>query len=386
MFVLADTVSTLGTEMAAVALPWFVLVSTGSAARAGSVLAAEYLGTVLCGIPSGPLAMRLGPKRTLVVSDVARAALVALIPVLHATGSLTLPLLLVIAFAVGGFFAPYSSASWLSMSRLVDDDEARLTRVAGLFGAAQEAAAFLGPALGGVLVVAWGAVQVLVLDAASFAVPALVVAVVVPSSGRTAEAEEKGGITDGLRWLAGHRSLARRVIGAGVQNTGWTAMMLTLPVMALHRFHGDARLAGWFVAAYGAGSVAGGLAVTRLGSPSDRTATNAIWGFAASTWLLPAAPWPWMVIAAVAGCGVGNGVFYARFFATLTVRVPEEMNAKVMTTVTVALSATGPVGFVAAGQLLQRTGSATACLLGIAVVSTAGAGVVATSYGMADVT
>jgi MFS family permease len=331
--------------------------------------------------------MRLGPKLTLIASDLARAALVALIPVLHATGSLTLPLLLAIGFAVGGFFAPYSSASWLSMARLVDEDEGRLTRVAGFFGAAQEGAAFLGPALGGVLVVAWGAVQVLVVDAASFLVPAVVVAIVVPSSGRTAAKEsrttntqEKGGLSDGLRWLAAHRSLARRVIGAAIQNTGWTAMMLALPVMALHRFHGDARLAGWFVAAYGAGSVAGGLAVTRMRNPSDRTAMTAIWGFAGATWLLPAAPWPWTVMAAVAGCGVANGVFYARFFATLTVRVPEEMNAKIMTTVTVALSATGPAGFVAAGQILQRTGSATACLAGIAVVSTVGAGVVATSY------
>lgn len=378
--VLADTVSTLGTEMAAVALPWFVLVTTGSPARAGSVLAAEYLGTVLCGIPSGHVAMALGPRRTLITSDLVRALLVGLIPLLYATHALTLPALLAIGFAVGGFFPAYSSASWLSMSRLVDEDETRLTRVAGFFGASQEAAAFFGPALGGVLVVALGASQVLTIDAASFAVPAVVVAIVLPRREEATAEPENAGIAAGVRWLLTQRPLTYRIIGAALQNTGWTAMMLTLPVMALDRFHGGAHLAGWFVAAYGGGSVLGGLAIARVKNPTDRGAVAAVCGFAAATWLLFLAPRPWLVVVAVAGCGLANGVFYARFFATLTVRVPAALNAKVMTAVTVALSSLGPVGYIVAGQLLQRTGSAAASLGVIAAIATVGAVVVATSY------
>lgn len=393
-FVLADTVSTLGTEMAAVALPWFVLITTGSPARAGSVLAAEYLGTVLCGIPSGPVATAVGPKWTLVGSDLVRALLVGLIPLLSVTHVLTFPTLLAIGFAVGGFFPAYSSASWLSMSRLVDEDEGRLTRVAGFFGASQEAAAFFGPALGGVLVVAVGASWVLAIDALSFAVPAVVVALVLPSTNPStnphsspspeagAAEPESAGIAAGIRWLLSQRPLTYRIIGAALQNTGWTAMMLTLPVMALDRFHGGAHLAGWFVAAYGGGSVLGGLAITRMKNPTDRGAIAAICGFAAATWLLFLAPRPWLVVVAVAGCGLANGVFYARFFATLTVRVPAALNAKVMTAVTVALSSLGPVGYVVAGRLLQRTGSATSSLGVIAAIATVGAVVVVASYRM----
>jgi MFS family permease len=59
----ADLVSTLGSEMAAVALPWFVLVATGSPGRTGIVVGAEFAGVAVFGIPSGRLATGSGHAR-----------------------------------------------------------------------------------------------------------------------------------------------------------------------------------------------------------------------------------------------------------------------------------------------------------------------------------
>src|SRR5947209_16416157 len=75
----ADAVSTAGTEMTAVALPWFVLVSTGSPAKMGLALAAEYAGLTLLGLFGARLAAAWGPRRLMLVSDLARAALIAVI-------------------------------------------------------------------------------------------------------------------------------------------------------------------------------------------------------------------------------------------------------------------------------------------------------------------
>jgi MFS family permease len=69
--------------MTLVALPWFVLLTTGSTARMGWVLAAELLPVGLFGIPSGSLIARLGAKRTMNISDAARVPLMTAIPVLH---------------------------------------------------------------------------------------------------------------------------------------------------------------------------------------------------------------------------------------------------------------------------------------------------------------
>jgi hypothetical protein len=52
----AEVVSTTGSMMTWLALPWFVLSTTGSASRMGVVLAAEALGVAVCGIPGGHLA------------------------------------------------------------------------------------------------------------------------------------------------------------------------------------------------------------------------------------------------------------------------------------------------------------------------------------------
>lgn len=377
----AEAVSTLGTEMAAVALPWFVLVTSGSPGQMGAVLAAEFVGITLCGIPSGHLAALLGPKRTMILSDLARAVLIALIPTLHWADLLSLPWLLILGFAVGAFFPAYSSSQWLGMSHLVGKDESRLARVGGLFGAVNEGASFAGPALGGILVAVMGPAPVLMLDAVSFLIPVILVAAVMPSTPTSQSAASPDGqILAGVRYLLRDRRLVRRIIGVSVQGIGWTALMATLPVLALTRFDGGARLAGWFLAAYGAGAVVGGLITTRIKAPTDRLPVLAVCGFAVSTWLLLIPFSPWLVIVAVATGGVCYSMFFARFFATLAVRTPAASQAKVMTVVNTALSATGPVGFVAAGQILEHASSATTSLLLVAAASTIGALIVVTTF------
>jgi MFS family permease len=91
---LAEVVSSLGSQMTFLALPWFVLVTTGSATRMGVVLGVELLPIALFGIPSGALVSRLGARRTMILCDLARAPLMASVPLLHQTGHLSFPALL----------------------------------------------------------------------------------------------------------------------------------------------------------------------------------------------------------------------------------------------------------------------------------------------------
>ena len=68
----AEVVSTTGSQMTWLALPWFVLVTTGSATRTSIVVAAELAGLGLLGIPGGKLLARIGAWRTMVLADGAR--------------------------------------------------------------------------------------------------------------------------------------------------------------------------------------------------------------------------------------------------------------------------------------------------------------------------
>ena len=73
--------------MTFLALPWFVLETTGSPTRMNIVLAVEMLPVALLGIPSGTVVTRLGARNTMLVGDLCRAPILLSIPVLHRAGS-----------------------------------------------------------------------------------------------------------------------------------------------------------------------------------------------------------------------------------------------------------------------------------------------------------
>ena len=81
--VLAELISTLGSRMTYLALPWFVLVTTGSAAKMSVVLAVQILPMAILGVPSGTLVQKLGSRTTMLVADFARAPLIMALPLLH---------------------------------------------------------------------------------------------------------------------------------------------------------------------------------------------------------------------------------------------------------------------------------------------------------------
>ena len=94
----SEVISSLGSLMTVVALPWFVLETTGSPEQMGLVLAAEGAPLALFAIPSSRLAGRLGARRTLLLCDAVWVPAVAAIPVLHYAGALSFGLLLGLAF------------------------------------------------------------------------------------------------------------------------------------------------------------------------------------------------------------------------------------------------------------------------------------------------
>jgi len=369
--VAADVVSTLGTEMAAVALPWFVLTTTGSPARMAGVMAAEFAGIAVFGVPAGHVAHRAGSRRALLASDALRAVLIMLIPVLHWAGALHYPVLIAVGLAVGALFPSYTAAQRVVVADAVGADELRLTRVSGLLGAANEGASFAGPALGGVLVAAIGAASVLVVDAASFVVSlGLLLSAVPATAAPSADERERPGA--GLRWLRRDPQLRRQVGAVMCGMVSWTALMAVLPVAAHRHYHGGAALVGALLAAYGAGSVVGGLVSARTQRTGSGAARWAMVTLAAACWVLVAVPPVWAVAAAVATVGVCNGLFFPRLFAVMTLRPPPSLRGPVMTAAQATMSSTAPIGFVAAGVILDHWPIRTALLL-VAVAASAAA-------------
>jgi hypothetical protein len=95
----ANGVSQVGNMMVAVAMPWFVLETTDSAAKVGLTAAAIGVGTALAAVLGWPLVDRLNFRRASVFADLASGATVAAIPLLYLAGVLAFWQLLVLVLS-----------------------------------------------------------------------------------------------------------------------------------------------------------------------------------------------------------------------------------------------------------------------------------------------
>ena len=81
----ADSISLVGNAVAQLAIPWYVLITTGSPALTGLAVFFNFLPAVLAAFFGGVIVDRLGFRTTSVIADLASAAAVAAIPLLHST-------------------------------------------------------------------------------------------------------------------------------------------------------------------------------------------------------------------------------------------------------------------------------------------------------------
>ena len=263
--------------MTYLALPWFVLVTTGSPGKMSLVLAAEILPMAILGIPSGSVVQRLGSRTTMLVADLARAPILASIPLLHAAGLLSFGLLLAIVALLGCFMAPYFASQRTILPELVGEDETRMSQANSSIEGGNALAALIGPALAGALIPFIGASNVLYVDAATYLVAFVLILAFVPRRKPVASAVQHG-VLAGLRFVLSDKllmPLAATTVVFGFLAAGMSA---GLPVYAYDEFDGRSWIAGLFYAALGAGAVVGSvfavLAVKKSRTTPSRGARN----------------------------------------------------------------------------------------------------------------
>jgi MFS family permease len=354
----AEVVSTTGSQMSSLALPWFVLVSTGSAKQMGFVLAGSVAGYAIFGIPSGSVLARLGSRRTMLVADAARAPLTALIPVLHWLDLLSLGALIALAFVLGALATPYISAQRVIVPELLGEETEPVARANALFQGATRVSMLGGPALAGVLIGFIGAPAVLVLDAATFVAAFLLVLLFVPTPAAAVGGDEPSGILRGVRYLARDRLLriwtAAFVIGDG----SFQVIFAAIPVLVVRHYDANPRLAGILFACWGLGAVAGNVVSYRLGGRGRGLGFVALMSpvQALPLWLL-ALPVPaWAPALGLVASGVSNGLLNPTIHSLYTLRPPPALRPNVMTASTTASASIAPLVLLAAAPLFGTWG------------------------------
>ena len=374
----ADVISRLGSRLTLLAIPWFVLVTTGSAARIGLVFAAELLPAALLGIPSGLLIVKLGVRRTVILGEVSQMVLIAAIPLLHSAGALSFGVLLVVVALSGAAGAPFLAAQRLLLPEILGPDESALTAANGLFEAATWGAQFAGPALAGVLIAAMGPTNVLWIDAATYLVSAVLLTRLPKPQADLSAAADNRGVFAGARYVLRDRVLSRMILaglGYGLLVPG---LLIALPILADRSFQGDARTAGWLLGLWGLGALAGTVALMPL---LRRFAPLQLGALAAVAMAVPLWALPFTHIAAVIGTLLLISGFFipllnAPAITLLTTRPPIELQAHVVAFFVTANLLAGPLAYVVAGAVVNRYGTGV-LFSAVAVAATACAAITA---------
>ena len=355
----AEAVSTTGSQMTWLALPWFVLATTGSPTRTGFVVAAEVAGIAIFGLPGGVTLTRYGARRSMLVADVACGLLVALVPLLHWSGGLSFPVLLVVVFAVGAFAAPYFAAQRVAIPELLGEEEQIVGRANALLQGATRLTLLLGPPLAGALIAWLGAATVLVIDAATYGVSFFLIALFLPSSPRVTPVESSRGLLAGLRIFARDPLLRAWGTMMVVVDASWMVLFVGIPVLVFEQYGRHAVTAGSLTGAFGGGAIVGNVIAYRLLRRFDSLSWASLGLLVESLplWIL-AVPVPPVVLGVALGStGLLNGLVNPALHSILTLRAPAPVRAKAMTAMLTLSQSGGPLALLAAGPALGAWGA-----------------------------
>jgi len=379
--------STIGDYCYTVALPWLVLSNRGGAILLGIVLACYGLPRMVLIPVGGVLADKIGSRTVMLIADAVRCVLVAVLAVLAARHTASLATLGPTAAFIGAGEGLFIPASVAIMPSLLDGE--RLTAGNAISTAAMQAGSLLGPALGGALVAATRAsTWAFAVDAASFAVSALTLALIPGKAaagtvnGAAAQAAQGGGAgasTGGggqgaLAFLKSSRVLQVILVVVIAANFAGGGMSdVALPSLAHARF--GAAGYGALLACFAAGGVIGTLAAARTG----RLRTPVVFGsivFLAEAGAIALTPYLGGEAGAAAMLfvtGAANGLGNVTVLTVLQKWTPPALLGRVMSAVMFCAFGSFPLSVAISGVLVRHIGPSlffpvAAALLAVAIL------------------
>ena len=230
-----EAVSGLGSAITFLALQTLVLVTLdGGAAQVGWLNSARWLPYLLLGLVVGALVDRVRRRPVMMITDLARAGLLGLVPLAWAFDVLSFPALLIVVLLFGTASLVNDAASMSFVPRLVPRDQ--LQRAHARLDGASAVAETAGPAMAGVLIRVLGAPLAVLVDALTYLFSAVMVASLKGVSDPPAAKPAQVGvrrlameIRDGARWAYGASGLRRLAVSTHV----WFAAQAVLLVLVV---------------------------------------------------------------------------------------------------------------------------------------------------------
>lgn len=370
LFFTGQAVSTVGTWMQSIAMPWLVLQLTGKDFLVGLTLAVQFLPMLLAGPLGGIVADRYPKRRVLMVTQAAYTVPALFLFVASHFAFVSYPMVLVAAFAVGMiniFDLPARQAFSIEMVGRED-----LMNAIALNSSVFNGAAVVGPSLAGVIIATLGVQVCFLANAVSFlgTVIALLAMRNLPSLVR-----EVGGsslwerIREGAAYAAHDSVIGPLLLSIAVFSLFSMNRLTLIPLFADHVLRIGAEGFGFLMAATGLGALAGALSLAAF--PAHASGRRQFWiGGAWSVLLGGFSVSRWAPLSAVFLFGAGYCQMW--FTATANTRIqtltPDHLRGRVMSLYAQAMMGVSPLGATQAGVLSSLFGPPVAMLAG-AVIS-----------------
>jgi MFS family permease len=376
-------VSFFGDRIHQIAIAFLVLGVTGSPLAVSAVFLAAFLPNLLLGPIAGVLVDRWDHQEVMVVSDLVRAAMVLLIPVVAAVNVLLVYPLVFGLTSVTIFFRPARTAV---IPRIVGSDELVTANSAMWVG--ETLADVVGYPVAGVLVAFLGSALALAfwLDAATYVASAVLIATMaIPPVARAAGSAVGAGLHGvmadlraGWRFLRGEAVLLANTLQGAIAQVSVGATIALTPVYAaqvldLGRLDGSTAYA-LLETGVGVGNLIGGFAVGLVGMRLAK-GRMVIAGFTIYGLCVIGLGLTGNVAVAIGlmlGCGIANMIYVIPSQTLFQERTPPELMGRVVSFRFALVTASMSAAMAAAGLLAAGLGVPTVLAISGAITLAAG--------------
>ena len=347
--------SGFGTYLAAIALTVHVYDQTGSGVWVAALLIADFMPIVVIGLLLGPLVDRLSRRGLMIASDLVRFGVFAAL--IFVDDPATIVALAGVAGIATGFFRP---AVYAGLPNLVPDDE--LTNANSLLQTIETLAWMVGPVVAGLMLTIWSPAVPYGLNAVTFLVSAVLVAMISESKLRSEESLTRGhwrDVSDGIRLVLTSAPLRTVLIVWNVALIGSAAINVAEVVFAKETLDAGNVGFGLLVAASGVGLAVGSfLAAPALGKVGLRrhyVGSIALMGVGAAGAAL--SPTIWIAVLFVVGGAIGNGAALVANQLLVQRGAPDRYRGRALATIMSSNYAFLGLAMAAAGVLTDLYGA-----------------------------
>ncbi|HYI22554.1 MAG TPA: MFS transporter [Candidatus Limnocylindrales bacterium] len=380
----ADAISVTGNVLALVAVPWFVLELTGSAALTGITAFFSALASLLAAFFGGALVDRVGFRRMSVLADIASAAAIVAIPIIQLTVGIEPWQLMILVFLGALLDAPGTAARTSMLPDLAELAGWPIERATGLSQAVRRGAILVGAPIAGALIVIVGTQGVFLIDAVSFLVSAVLIGVLTPAIAYHEPSEEEEAeaaaelesprsgrrryIDDlliGLRFVWKDRLVRAIVLTVMVTNFLDSPLLgVVLPVYVKEVYGSSVEL-GLLFGIFGGAALLGAIGYGMIGQRLPRRLTFSIAFVIVGLpfWVLALQPPFGIALIAFFVVGLAAGPINPIISTVIFERVPRHVRGRVMSSITAAAFVAMPLGMLVFGFISQQFGVITAIVI-----------------------